>query len=417
MRETWFDIAATTAAKVYWLAAGLVITFVTARVLGPDGRGVFAAATAWVTLFSTIGYLSLPQAVIHRAATQRSTSWVAETAGTLVTIYSIVTLAGGGVAAVLYRASGGDAFDHLPGRVLVVAFLTMPFMLWFETGNALLLSIGALRLSNVAQLAGATLSMIAVLVCVGALGWGVMGALLAPLAYYGLYAVVTVGVLLSRAGIARPAMATARWFLASGLKLHLNAVGAYLVSGAHVLIVNAFRTPADTAYIQLALQLLTAMQILPMAAATVASSIIAREGSDRAWRRHRTLLVTLLSIMIVAIPIVYTLAPWLIRLIAGPEFGPAVPLFRVALCAVPGMTVSVLMAPQWIARGYFLTTAAITTALGLASVAGSWIWVPRHGTIAAAWVVVGVYWTSLAVNTGFFFFVNLAARRSSSMEP
>ena len=47
------------------MACNLAILGVTARWLGPEGRGDIAAITAWVGLFSTVAYLSLGQVALH----------------------------------------------------------------------------------------------------------------------------------------------------------------------------------------------------------------------------------------------------------------------------------------------------------------------------------------------------------------
>ena len=65
MRELWMNIAHTGGAKGYGLVVNTVILVITARWLGPEGRGALGATTTWVALFATIGCLSLGQVAIR----------------------------------------------------------------------------------------------------------------------------------------------------------------------------------------------------------------------------------------------------------------------------------------------------------------------------------------------------------------
>ena len=47
MNEIWRKIIGTSSARVYSLLVGLASLAVTARILGPDGRGLVAGVMAW----------------------------------------------------------------------------------------------------------------------------------------------------------------------------------------------------------------------------------------------------------------------------------------------------------------------------------------------------------------------------------
>ena len=72
MRELWGNIAHTSGAKIYSLLVGVFSLSLTARLLGPEGRGQVATITTWVGMFSTFAYLSLGQVALHRMADDHS---------------------------------------------------------------------------------------------------------------------------------------------------------------------------------------------------------------------------------------------------------------------------------------------------------------------------------------------------------
>ena len=398
MRRIWWQVAHTSGARILALLAGMGTLAITARQLGPDGRGVVAAATNWTTLFASFSGLSLAQVAIHRAAGRDRLQWGPETVGSMLVLVAIATLCAWTVAAVGYASTGGGMFTHLSAQVMVIAMLALPFVIWIECGNSLLMALNALPSANLAQVVGSVLALISVTLLVVVMHLGIIGALLgaafslAVIASLMLYAVWT------RIGSITPRWMIARELLSSGAKLHLNAIGTFFFSQASVLIVNHFRPPAETGLFQLASQLMGVLAIIPTAIGAVAYTLVARKGPDSAWREQRLLLLHA-SVGIVAMgAIAYAAAPFGVLLVAGRQFSAAIPLFRIMLLGLVGMTFSSVMASQWIGRGFFLLAALTSLAVGFFSVAGTYFAVQAHGMRGAAWMTVVVYGIAVAGN-------------------
>jgi hypothetical protein len=96
VRKTWVDVVHTSGATVISVAIGALSVALTARVLGPEGRGLYAAATSWASLFATFGSLSLGQVVIHRVAGREPSDWYGDVTGTLLALCVALTLGGWG---------------------------------------------------------------------------------------------------------------------------------------------------------------------------------------------------------------------------------------------------------------------------------------------------------------------------------
>ena len=116
--EVWLQILHTGGASLVGVAASMISLFVTARYLGPAGRGVYAAAAAWVALAATFGSLSLGQVVIHHTASRPADDWVADVAGTCLAVALGVALVTWIVVATVSAATAGRAFDHLSPLLL-----------------------------------------------------------------------------------------------------------------------------------------------------------------------------------------------------------------------------------------------------------------------------------------------------------
>ena len=155
MRELWSRILSTSGAKLYAAFVGVFTLSITARVLGPDGRGQVAAITTWVGMFATFGSLSLGQIAIHRAARggEQGASWLPRAFSVLGSFTIAATMIGWLLA--LAISQGSSLFNHVAPALLALGFALLPMMLWEQYGNALLMAREQLHISNRAQVLAA----------------------------------------------------------------------------------------------------------------------------------------------------------------------------------------------------------------------------------------------------------------------
>src|SRR5574337_927880 len=181
MGEAWRRIASTSGSRLYAALIGIVTLSVTARYLGPEGRGQVVAITTWVGMFATIGSLSLGQIAVHRAvgASAREAAWLPPAFRILFGMTVLVSLAGWSLALVLYASN--DSLASVSWTWLLLGFLLLPSMLWEQYGGSLLMAREQLHIGNRAMVLGRTLSALLVVALVAHAAWGVPGAIVAML--------------------------------------------------------------------------------------------------------------------------------------------------------------------------------------------------------------------------------------------
>jgi len=123
---------------------------------------------------------------------------------------------------------------------------------------------------------------------------------------------------------------------------------------------------------------------------------LTRKGVQQKARVTRDSLVVMAFVSAVA----FFAAPLAVRLLGGAAFAPAVPIFRILLLSMLGMTVSAVMGSQWISRGLFAQVSIIAVTLATIAVVANWLVVPTFGMYGAAWVTVGLYTLALFINGG-----------------
>lgn len=400
MLQLWYKIAHTSGAKVYSLVIGIVSLSITARWLGPEGRGMLAAVTTWVGLFSTVGYLSLGQAAIYRATEKRNENWLAPTLGSLLLLTAIISCVGWGVALSLYAVTEGEIFEHLSPAVLFAGFLALPFSVWEQYGSSLLMAIDRLTVYNNAQIVARTISVLLV-VWAMLINAPLVSALVIALVSQALVALAGLDILFAQAAPrVRPDWGTMKALLSGGIKLHLNAIGMVLIASTDVLLITHYHGTTETGHYQLAMQLVNVLLILPHSTSQVLYGKITQMGPDSAWFYQRKMLLWVTLGMIVIAGAAAVLSPWVIPLIAGPGFAASITPFRLLLVALVGMTFSVVVAPQWIGRGMFWQAAAITFILGVLNLVVGLLLIPTYGMYGAVIGTIVTYTISVLTNGG-----------------
>ena len=412
MRELWFNISLRSGAQVYSLLTSLLSLALTARWLGPEGRGIVAAVITWQALFSTLGHLSLGQVALHQATKQRGQVWLPAILGSLLLMTAVITLLAWGVATGLYLSTGGALYNGLEPKLLILGFLALPLAIWERYGSSLLMALDKVSIYNRAQMIGGTAGLVLIL-----LAWwgrlGIAGVLFAGLLSQTLTSLIGTGYLLRQAGRStRPQWSTIKTLLTGGFALHLSAVGSFLVMSSDVLIINYYRGPVETGYYQLAVKLVSIMLIIPGSANLLLYGKVAQIGPDKAWEYQRKIVAALLVVMAVLSVIAASLAPWGITFFAGKAFEEAVPAFQLLLMVFLGMSFAALMAPQWIGRGLFWQVSLISLFVGGGNLVGGLLLVPRYGMYGSIYGTLVTYFFATFIHAGLAVWCELRFRRN-----
>jgi O-antigen/teichoic acid export membrane protein len=372
--------------------------FITARYLGPQGRGVVAAATSWVALIATLGSFSVGQVAIHYASQNRHREWLPEVAGgALVVVLGAAAVGWSGMAA-LFAFSDGRFMNNVPPAAAAVAFVSLPLLLWNDISRNILFALGAVSITNVSTVTASIVSVGAVVLLIVALGGDVLSALVCAIVSNTVVAVIHGRTIWQRAGRLQVDWRTARTLLGRGVQLHLNAVGTFLFAQASVLVLNYYRSAAEVGYYQLAIQLLNFMLVFATSIGAVSYGTVARRGPDAAWAEQRLLVAHSLWLSALIAAVAMLVAPIAIPLVAGESFRPTVGLFRAIAFALVGATFSSVMASQWIGRGMFWQTGVLTCAVGLISLLCDLAFIPRYGMRGAVISTLVTYGISVIGN-------------------
>ena len=383
------DIGSTSGARIYSMLLSLVTLTLTARWLGPEGRGIVVVITTWATLVAGIVHLSIGQVLVHRAANRALEDWFGPALAAVATFTVIATVIGWAAISLVYGIAGKTLFKGIPAVAFAVGLSALPFLIWERYGSALLSIVGLLKAYNWAQIIGRSFGLLVLAVTIKALGLGIYGFLIAFVAGQMIVAGAGITALVRQAGRQAQGVSQALVeLLRDGLKLHLNAIGVLLFSGVDILMLQYFRGPEETAIFQLPMQLFLALLLVPQAAQLALQARVTSGSRAVFWREHRMVMVFIIGGMSLIAAVLWVAAPLVVRVIGGTGFEESAPVFRILLIGVPWACFNSLMAIQWITRGYFYQASIITLATGLTNCCLNLYLIPSHGFLGAAYAAL-----------------------------
>ncbi len=379
------NISTTLAARVVLMGLALASSIALARLLGPEGRGVFALVLLLPDLVRTFGTFGFDQANTVYAGLEASSRRALVWHSTMV-----AGLVGGvvGAVAIAYLAFGGPGSHTLlrgPLWLYLLPLSILPAALAADHWAAVVRGMNRIAVLNALDVGMKVASLALVLMLVGGLGLGVAGAVWADATATVGTAVVVVFVL-CRVGLSpRPRFDLALWKRTTRLALpaHFSAVMAYLNYRVDQFFVAAFLPPDQLAYYVIAVGLAERLWIVtgavsnpllphltnspdrdPALAAVVARHVLA-------WTAAAALVVLVLADVVV--PLLYSSA-----------YAQAVAPFRWLLLGMVTLSVGKILVGELLAREKIMYTIWASIATVATNVVGNLVLIPRLGISGAA---------------------------------
>ena len=427
MKQLLQKIIETGGAKIYAVLLGIITLAISARWLGPEGRGIYAAVTTWVILFTDLTHLSLGTALIHRATNEREQGWLSSVMGNLFSFTVVVTLFSWSIALLIYYAGQWGLptlFNDLPWWALLIGFIAMPFGIWDSYTQTLLNIEDKLRYYNKVQIAGSTSNTLLVILLVVVQGLGVAGALFAKLFWASLVAIGGIHKLLfitkerATGGIRTVStnMGELKSLVTNGLKLHVGILGTLMLVHIDIIMVNSYLGNVQTGIYQLAVQVVSMMLIVSYASMTVLQGEATKLGAYRLWAKQKKILMMVFAFIVVACFIAAVTADWWLILLAGQEFAASVPIFRMLVFVVMEQTVTNILSVQFVARGWFWQLSAINISKGILNVVLNMILIPKYGIEGAVYGTLIVSACVFTLNIFLFFYFDRNVKKHLASE-
>jgi O-antigen/teichoic acid export membrane protein len=378
------DVAWTLATRLLMIVNSVAAGIIVAHWLGAEGVGKLAVINVAVTTIVQLGSFGLPSSNTYFIAQDRA-HFRAATVNSLLFALAIGSLLAVALSVVaFFRPSW---FGFIPPELILVASISIPFLLLTLIGLNILLALGKLREFNLLDLAAQSFVLVNATVVLVLLNRGLGALVKLNTATSVLVSFVVAGLLLVAGGQLvetkwRADAALLRRMITYGLKFHISVLAGAIIFRADLLVVNLIRGPAEAGVYSVATQFSLLLMLLPGVIATLLFPRVTAEQDkygETTWVVTKHTALIMLACCLAAVPFSF-----LLPLVYGRAFSEATRLLLILLPGVYLVGLESVLVQHFNALGlprtipvYWLVTLVVNLVLVFALV-------PQFGAYGAA---------------------------------
>jgi O-antigen/teichoic acid export membrane protein len=383
------DVILTTGVRLLNIVLGFATSILTARFLGPEGRGHYFFI---VTIASTIVQFS--NLGLHSSNTYQVAKDKSLLRGLVANSFWISLLGGGGIAGIVALVIQSSNWStETPLVHLWLASALVPSMLFFMLGNNLLVGINRIDVFNAFQV-GSNVLVLLFMGLAGLQGWGVVGFLGANVLAGCLTAAVLLVVLLRYSNKADGFAFRSKVFSAAfryAAKVYLASLLAFLVLRSNVFLLKGLTSVDQVGYFSVATQLADVLGILPTSVALVLFPNLVQSEAHRRWATTLRSTAIVGGFMTVACLIAVVLVEPFVKIAFGSKFLAAVPILLWMLPGVLFLSMSTVISQYLAAIGFPRLLLGIWLIAFVVVVSSSEVLIPLYSGTGAAMALSVTY--------------------------
>jgi len=401
MRNLAADVTGTVGTRLITMAFGVFTGIITARMLGPDNRGIFALAALFPASIVTLSKLG--QGIASVYFIRREKEEVSQVASNVLMIALVVGVLLIGGALLLRETLLASVLRGVPVWAFVIVLPMIPILLVESYLYGILQSTDRFRVYNTRLIAEAVFTLSGMFVALIVLRQGLYGAFAVTITVRIVMAVWVV-ITVHRGSPLRMRFDVPlfRRMMRFGLKSHVQIIASHFHFKADMYLVAYFTSPAEVAYYAIAARLAEHIMMVPQSLGMalyprLAGSDIAHADLMTATACRQTLALT------AGIGVVLSLVGrWLITTWYGVDYAPAAaPLVYVCIGVVM-MSLYVLLSRNFTSRNKQVINIVSAYVALLGNLGLNLVLIPRYGIVGAAIATAISYSTSAVLLLVFF---------------
>jgi O-antigen/teichoic acid export membrane protein len=375
-------VAETFGTRILLIGIGLVTSVIVARILGPEGRGLYAVAATIGAIGVQFGNLGLHASNTYYLARDRSL--LPALVGNSLLIGFVFGGLGAALAWVVFHL--WPRIAPLQGLLLILGLSWIPLGLTYMLFQNLLLGIQDIRAYNKIELMSNILSVLLI-------------GLLIVVSIVTVETVFCVGLIVLtislgwilwrlRRNIRRlpmPSFALFKDNIRYGLKAYLAAFFAFLVLRIDMLMVQYMLGAEQTGYYSIAVAMADMTYMLPVVVGTILfPTLSAMRTNQKKWQYTKKVSIVVGIVMLIVSGFLFLLAEPLVRILYGRAFVPAVAAFIWLLPGIVMLSINVVFMNFFASRGMPIITVYAPCAAAILNIALNMKLIPLFGIVGAS---------------------------------
>jgi len=394
------NILITFGTRVFQLLLGIGSSVIIARMLGPQGRGIYSLAILLPGLLAVFANLGIgPASVFYIGKKKYSPKEIFGTNIIFAGLISIFTIIIGLIIVFFFPEK---LFPGVPKECLFLALSVIPLQFFSGFAVHILLGLQKIKKYNFIQLIQNFIFLFLIIVFLLGLRFGVKSAIIAEILSVFVGCAVlffqtkkeTNGIVFS---LNREIL---RDFFSYGSKVYLGNIFSFLHYRIDMFMVNIFLNPVAVGFYSIAVTLAEKIGLISESTGTILFPQVSSETNKERLNKFTPLVCrnTLFITMLTAI-FLFLIGRWLIILLYSKEFSDSVLPFQILL--IGSITISGwrILANDLYGRGKPLLNSYITGISVIINIILNIIFIPKFGISGASWATAISYTVALIMIT------------------
>lgn len=381
---------------------GLITSVIIARVLGPEGQGIYSVAILLYALLITFTNFGIGSATVFCLKKNYPLKEILGNTIILSGLFSLFTILIGLIVIFFFQEK---FFPGIKNIYLFSALLIIPLTFFFEFVSSFLLGLREIKKYNFVSLIQTLSFLILVSVFLLGLHFGITVAILSQ-AFSFLFASIILFFYAKKEAQGLSIRINKQYFkdiLGYGSKVYLGTVFSFLHFRADQFMINIFMNPLVVGFYAIAVKFSEGIWLLSTSAATVIFPKVTWETNAKSLKEFTPLVCrnVLFVTLIISIPL-FSFSDWVIKLFYSDKFLESVQPFQILLIGTIAFSGWRILAYDIYARGKPMLNTWITGFSAVLNIILNIIYIPKFGIAGAAWATT-ISFSAMLIITIFFY--------------
>lgn len=379
------DTIFTLFSRFFQLILGLGASITIARVLGPEGQGVYSLAILLPTLLIAFTQFGVgPASVYYISQKKYPTKNILGANIIFSSIISFVAIVIGFIVILFFAES---IFPGVNEEYLILALFLIPLQLFLTFVIDVLLGLQDIRNYNLIQLLRSGTFLLLVIIFVLGLKFGVMAAIFAEIISFLIGCVILFIYTPRKTGgicfhLKRDLF---KDFISYGSKSYFGNIATYLHLRVDMWMINLFLNPTSVGFYSIAVGLAEKIWLISQSAGTVLFPKVSSETDEKRLKEFTPLVCrNVLFITILGAILLFFLGRWIIVLLYSEKFLKSVAPFQILLIGTIAIGGSRILTNDLSGRGKPMINTYVAIVSLVLNVILNVILIPKYGIIGAA---------------------------------
>jgi len=380
------DTSITFITRIIQLALGIGTSVIIARVLGPQGKGIYSLAILLPSLLVLLGNFGIGQASVFYVGKKKySPSEVFANNIVLSFLLSIVCFLIGLVVILFFRSS---LFPGVANVYLFLALFLIPFQFFLNFVNYILLGLQRIKEFNFISIFQSFIFLILLSIFLLILKFGVKATIIFNILSCFLGTIVLF--YLVKKIIGNFHLHLNKFYFKDafryGFKVYLGNVIGFLHYRIDIFLINIFLNPIAVGFYSIATALSEKIWLVSLSASTVLFPRVSSETDEKRLNNFTPFVCrNVLLITAIGAILLFILGHWIIILLFSEKFLNSILPFKILLIGAVTISGWRVLANDLYGRGRPELNIYISLISVLLNIVLNILWIPKFGIVGAAW--------------------------------